>query len=213
RRPSAKVDASADHAVPSRVAHSPGMRAGRPPAVVEYRMLLTKLVLGLATLILGRQLYWLFVGVVGFLAGFELGGWVLHDRSGWVVLALGVILGLAGALVAVFFQYVAVGAAGFLVGSLVTLRLLGQTEVPTETGVRLVALVVGALAAVLVILALDWALIVLSSLAGAALVTDALTPGRTLGPLLFLALAAAGVIVQASVLRRRSSPPGPPRHD
>lgn len=189
------------------------MRAGRPPAVVEYRMLLTKLVLGLATLILGRQLYWLFVGVAGFLTGFELGGWVLHDRSGWVVLALGVILGLAGALVAVFFQYVAVGAAGFLVGSLVTLRLLGQTEVPTETAVRLVALVVGALAAVLVILALDWALIVLSSLAGAALVTDALAPGRTLGPLLFLALAAAGVIVQASVLRRRSSPPGPPRHD
>jgi hypothetical protein len=177
--------------------------------VVEYRMLLTKLVVGLAVLVLGRRLYWLFVGVAGFLAGLELGSWMLRDQPAWVALALGVILGLGGALLAVFFQYVAVGAAGFLVGAYGALRVLGQTGVPANAAVGL-AVLVGVLAAVLVILALDWALIVLSSLAGSALVTDALAPGPALGPLLFLGLAAAGVVVQASLLRRRP-PPEPAR--
>jgi hypothetical protein len=181
--------------------------------IVEYRMPLTKLVLGFAALILGRRLYWLFVGIAGFLAGLELGGWALHDQPGWAALALGILLGLGGALVAVFFQYVAVGAAGFLVAAYVALRLLGQTGIPADGTVRIVVLVAGVLGAVLVILALDWTLIVLSSLAGAALVTDALALGPALAQLVFLGLAAAGVVVQAGVLRRRPPPPpaGPSR--
>jgi hypothetical protein len=171
-------------------------------------MPLAKLLLGLAALAFGRQLYWLFVGVAGFVVGVELATRAFGGEAPWKTLVAALALGLVGALLAIGFQFLTLGVAGFLVGAWVALRLLPGPEV---SGLGWLAVLVAGLCGVaLVLLMLDGALILLSSLAGATLVTDALGPPPHLGGLLFIGLLVAGVVFQAVMLRRRPTPgPGP----
>jgi hypothetical protein len=54
----------------------------------------------------------------------------------------------------------------------------------------------------LVIFLFDWALITLSSLAGASLITQALLLPGGIGGVVFLALVIVGVVIQGSMLGR-----------
>ena len=62
-----------------------------------------------------------------------------------------------------------------------------------------VLLIIGVL---LVIFLFDWALITLSSLAGASLITQALLLPSGMGGVVFLALVIIGVVIQGSMLQR-----------
>jgi hypothetical protein len=59
-------------------------------------MQLFTMVLGLILLVLGRNLFWLFVAVVGFLLGVEFTGVILTDYPKWAVLLIGLGTGLLG---------------------------------------------------------------------------------------------------------------------
>ena len=61
-------------------------------------MPLVKLVLGLAALTLGRQLYWVFVGVAGFAVGVEVATRALGGDPPWRALLAALALGIVGAL-------------------------------------------------------------------------------------------------------------------
>src|SRR5262245_52324544 len=74
------------------------------------------LIVGLAVLLFGRRLFWLFVGAVGFAVGLHVARAVLADRPEWVVLIAALILGLIGAMLAIVFQWLAVGLGGFAAG-------------------------------------------------------------------------------------------------
>lgn len=63
----------------------------------------------------------------------------------------------------------------------------------------------GILGVILVSVLFDWALITLSSLAGASMVIQAFSPQRTIGGLLFFILVFAGVIIQGAILRREKT--------
>ena len=66
----------------------------------------------------------------------------------------------------------------------------------------LVAAVIGGIIGVILVGAvLDWALVILSSLAGSALLVDALNPPQFIGILAFILLAAIGISIQARGLR------------
>jgi uncharacterized membrane protein YkvI len=54
----------------------------------------------------------------------------------------------------------------------------------------------------LVIFLFDWAIITLSSLAGASLITQALVLPSGIGGVIFLALVIVGVVIQGSTLQR-----------
>jgi hypothetical protein len=60
----------------------------------------------------------------------------------------------------------------------------------------------GILGVILVSFVFDWAIIILSSLAGASLITQALFPQSATGSILFLILVLAGVLIQGATLRR-----------
>jgi hypothetical protein len=152
---------------------------------------------GAAILLVGRRLFWLFVAVVGFLASFEYVPLLLPGRPEWVVLLVSVSAGVLGAVLAIGLQYVAAAIVGFLAGSYGSLPLVLLLGGQGESWIPLVGGLVGA---VLMLLLFDWTLIVLSALAGAraVLVPFALQGG--LGVLVWLAVAAVGIAVQASVL-------------
>jgi hypothetical protein len=152
---------------------------------------------GLAILFFGRRLFWLFVGVVGFLVSFQAAPLLLPAQPPWVVLVAALAVGAVGALLAAFLQYAAAAVAGFLLGSLTALPMGALVGRGAAAAVGLVAGVAGAFVMVLVF---DWSLIGLSALAGAVAVLQpfALSPvARALG---VLAVALVGAAVQAAAL-------------
>ncbi|HEX6200416.1 MAG TPA: hypothetical protein VF150_09140 [Thermoanaerobaculia bacterium] len=162
---------------------------------------------GLALLLAGRRVFWLVLGVVGFLFGFDLADRLLGLDSRGLGLVIGVLAGLLGVFIAIFLQKFAVGAAGFLIGGYVTLTLL-QAEPGSLSATDLIAFVVGGLVcAFLALWLFEVALILLSAVAGSALVLQALDRTLDLEPaaeaLGFAVLVVLGIAVQAGIGPRR----------
>lgn len=154
---------------------------------------------GILLLLLGRQLYWIVVGVLGFVAGMTLAEQLVGEQAGLIVLAIAVLAGLLGAVLAVALQSVMVALAGFAIGGQLAASLFDGAGGSLANGVPaawLPYVIGGIIGAVLVLLAFDWALIVLSSLLGASLVTQPLATQRPLGVGIFVAAFAIGVAVQ-----------------
>jgi hypothetical protein len=126
-------------------------------------------------------------------------------------LGVAVAGGLLGALLALVFQSVGVGLAGFVGGGYAAMTLLEVTgwgqalmgDVPYRSWV--VFIVGGILGAVLVGVLFDWALIVLSSVLGAILIVGSVPLELSMQVLLFVVLVATGVVVQAILMRRDRS--------
>lgn len=172
------------------------------------------LLVGAALLLAGRRLYWLVVGVAGFAIGFLLATGLFGADPGWMALVVGAVIGVAAALVAVLFQKVAVVAAGFLAAALLVLRALTVQGQETEWWVWLLAVLAGIVGGLITRWLFEAGLIVLSSLAGSALVvrTAGLSIGEYGEAIPFLALAALGIVVQAASLHRlRRESPTPPK--
>jgi len=171
-----------------------------------------RILMGAVVLVLGRKLYWLFVGAVGFVLGIALATRFLSGGSQWVILAIALAAGVLGALMAVFLQQAAIAVAGLVGGGYAGFVLAGMVGwdagwlmwVPTVIG--------GILGVVLVVALFEWALIILSALTGAGLIVQATQFRAPIAGLLFVALLVVGIAVQAGTMRgeQRRSRPGPP---
>ena len=115
------------------------------------------------------------------------------------------MLGKITSLLALFFQKIAIGLAGFAGGGYIALNLLNLLGIRLEQIIWLPYLVGGIIGALLLFFIFDWALIFVSSLTGATMIiqTVNLSPGIEL--LLYCALVIAGVVIQTA-LYRKSSP-------
>jgi len=157
-------------------------------------------------------MFWLFIGCVGFVAGYNLAPEVLTQASSDTVLAIGLILGFIGMFLAFFLQRAAIAIGGFLAGCYITLAVFEIVSYdPTGLAILLIAL--GGLFGVLMLFALfDVALVVLSSLAGASLMVDTLAPAAPYGSLLLVGLAVFGMLFQFRMLPQASSRQPAPQH-
>lgn len=162
---------------------------------------LLQVVLGAALLFFGRKLFWLFLGAVGFVAGLSLAAWLFPDQSPVVSMVTAVVLGLVGALLAVFVQKAAVVVGGFLAGGYCTLMLMEHFG--TQVNVEWLPFLIGGIAgAVLLSIVFGWALILLSSLVGALLVVDVLQTGDDVSLLAVGVLCIVGVLAQTKLMGR-----------
>jgi hypothetical protein len=162
------------------------------------------LVFGAALLVAGRKLFWLFVGIIGFIVGMQLAAQFWNGPE-WMEILIGVIVGIIFALLAVFIEALAIGAAGFFAGAYILTTLTGMLGI-NDGGLFWIIYVIGGIIGILLVLLLfDWALIVLSSLAGASLIVQSLTLGGS-GGLWFILLFVAGIIIQALTLRGEGRP-------
>ncbi|MFL7793585.1 MAG: hypothetical protein AB8I69_15695 [Anaerolineae bacterium] len=166
-------------------------------------MIVLRILVGVALLLIGRKLFWLFVAAIGFLVTMDL---VVRLFPGSVTLTAvlaGLAAGVIGALLAVFLQQAAVGVAGFLAGGYIILSLMEAFGLGEMTILAWVFAIAGGIAGLILALALlDWALVVLSSLSGAALIVQSVNLGRPLTVLAFLVVMAVGIVVQARMLRK-----------
>jgi hypothetical protein len=159
-------------------------------------MNLMYIVAGILLLFLGRKLFWLFVAVVGFLAGITFIPQLLPDQSQSVILTVSLIAGLLGALLTVLLQKFAVGLAGLAAGGYIAYYFL-QMSAFNAGEYQWLAILAGALiGAVLSGSMYDWALILITSAAGAVLVSQGLGLEMVV---LILGLAVVGIIVQGNI--------------
>jgi len=161
---------------------------------------ISHLILGLVLLVFGRKLFWLFVGIAGFLVGMEFAGMILGDQPQWVLVVVAGAAGLLGALLAVFAERIAFSVAGFFAGSYLAL-IVAESLVGNGHSIVWFSVggVIGAMFAALV---MDWAIIILSCLVGAGAVLQAVDLGQTMSVIVFVVLVSAGVVLQSRLMRR-----------
>ena len=168
-------------------------------------VILFTIALGLIVLILGRKLFWLFIGAVGFIAGLYIAKHASYGEPSWVMLLIGLVFGIAGAILAVYLQRIAVILSGFFAGGYLMLSLVYSVEWHMDIVPWLFFLIGGILGAVAVSAFFDWALIILSSLTGATMIVNAL-PLTPFASLLALAvLIFVGFSVQAVLMLKDHS--------
>ena len=160
-------------------------------------------VAGLLLLLLGRRLFLLFVALVGFFLGAQIGATVFTNLADWALLFVGLATGLIGALLAILLQRLAVTVAGAVAGGMLAVRIAPLVGLHTEAGV-IAAFVVGALiAAVLLAVLFDHALIVISSLIGGVMVAEAFPLDPAVEPFILVVLVVLGITIQARHLAQR----------
>lgn len=156
-------------------------------------------ILGGALLIAGRKLFWLFVSVIGFIIGVQVATRLFHG-SELITLLVGLGLGVIFAILAVFAETLAIGIAGFLGGGYILLSLAGLFGLDRGPVAWIIFSVGGVIGAALIASLFDWALIIISSLAGSSMIINAFQFGRLMAAVMFVVLLFIGIAVQASTL-------------
>ena len=168
-------------------------------------MSLINIVGGALLLTLGRKIFWFFVAASGFYAGLEVATRYLNVKPEWAAWLIALAGGLLGALMAYFFQKLVIGAAGFLAGAFIAVRLEAHLGTQVKGWDWLVILIGGIIGIFLVYAIFEWALIILSSLAGAILVVEGLKLAAMAGIVAGVILFVAGVVFQSRLNRREAS--------
>jgi hypothetical protein len=174
---------------------------------MEVEMLnVINLLLGATLLVAGRKLFWLFIAIIGFIAGVQLAP-LFWSGPEWTAIVVGLIVGILFALLAVFIEALAIGIAAFLAGGYVLTTftsLLGLNEGLLYWVLFAIGGMIGLL---LVMFLFDWALIILTSLAGASLIVQSMVADTGPGGIVFIGLFLLGVLIQGLVLMREETPP------
>lgn len=161
---------------------------------------LLRLVAGAALLTLGRKLFWLFVAAIGFETGAFIATRLLHSGSELLVFVIAIVAGLFGVLLALLVENLVVSFAGFLAGGYLLVNVLELLRVDPGRLDWLVYIIGGVIGAALAIIVLDWALILLSSLSGAVIITAAVLPrGHAFEFIAIVILFVMGVAIQFAI--------------
>jgi len=168
---------------------------------MEFPVPIISAFIGVVILLFGRKLFWLCVAAVGFAAGVELAPHLVHEPSTLMALTFALVLGFVGALLALFLQKIAIAIVGFLAGGKLAVAIAAAFFVQYANYFGITFLIGGILGALLLLTLFDWALIVLSSIVGAHLIQSAIALPPSGTAILFVALAAIGVTVQATAMQ------------
>lgn len=153
----------------------------------------------------------MFVAIGGFLLGWFLVPAFFPGAGTWLAILIGVIAGLAFALLAIPFTRVMVAVAGFFLFAaalVLFVRFLGATAADGSATYWVAYLIGGIVGAVVLYLYFDWALIALTGVAGAWAVAGGIGwfvegDPTWLQALIFVVLAALGIGFQVMDFRRR----------
>jgi hypothetical protein len=160
-----------------------------------------EILLGIAMLLFGKRLFWLFVGTAGFIVGTHLATLLPYSRPGWVTLAIAVAAGVLGAFFAIFLQRLAIAFGGFALGGYVLPRILAALGVGAGYSYWVLFLAGGIAGLFFVAVLFNWTLIVLSSISGAILILQPFHAGMHAKRLLLVLAIAIGIAAQTGLMR------------
>ena len=171
---------------------------------MEFSTAIVGALIGVVVLFFGRKLFWLCVAAVGFAAGVQIAPHLVHEPSSLMALTIAVVLGLIGALLALFLQKIAIAVLGFLAGGKLAGAIAAAFLVQYAQYSAVIFVVGGIIGAILLLVLFDWALIIVSSLIGAHLIVyqSAIALPQSGSTIVFIGLAVIGILVQAASFRR-----------
>jgi hypothetical protein len=180
-------------------------------SLADPALQIPSIVVGLIALLLGRKLFWLLVAIAGFLVGLNLALQIFDNQPAWLALLVALLMGVIGAVIAIVLQKVAVAVVGFLLGGYILLWVLSLFVTGVYDWTWLIIFVVGGFIGATFVLAMfDPALILLSSIAGASTIVQALSLDTLVEIVLFVVLVVIGISIQATMMARETAAP-PPR--
>lgn len=164
---------------------------------------IASLIFGGTLVLAGRNMFWFFVGVAGFLAGYEVASQTMLGANYLTLMIIAAAVGLVGMILAVVLQKAAVVIAGFLTGGLIAMDVSMRILV-LPSGWEVPALIGGVIGGVIGLMFLDWALIFLSSLLGAAIIVRPfLYWGVEMQAIIFVGIIVVGMAIQAQSLESK----------
>jgi hypothetical protein len=153
---------------------------------------------GSILLIAGKKLYWFFVGILGAIAGLFISETFFHPQSLGDRVLVAVGIGAAFAILALILQRIMIGVAGFIAGGYLGVALIDTLQLPV-TEYRWVVFILGGLVGILIVKMLfDLSLVIISSSAGAILITRAINLEGAKSLIVLLVLILAGIVVQSA---------------
>ena len=166
-------------------------------------MVIPNMLVGLALLVLGRKIFWFFVAAIGFIGASDMTARYFSGLPDWQILVVAAAAGFLGALLAIFFQKVAILLVGFYAGGYLAVSLFSTLNMAPQPAPPWALFVIGGLlSAILLYLLFDWTLIVLSSLAGATFISQTIQTSVVPPAILLAVLSLAGVIIQGRMVKK-----------
>lgn len=155
-----------------------------------------QLAFGVGLVLFGRRLFWIMVGLAGFIFGLRTAQSLFDQQPFWFSLVVAVIC--AGAVVAIIrlLKNLAFGLGGFILGAYLVNGVLQMMTVDLGTLQWVIIIIGGAIGAGLMLTLFNWALIILSTTAGAMMIIQILPedlPGATF---IFFGLVVLGFLAQ-----------------
>ncbi len=162
---------------------------------------------GALQLLLGRKIFWLMVGIGGFLVGLY-ATMITLDMPTWLRLVIGLVVGVIFAILARVLQKPMAAIFGFFALGLAAALVTTMFGIKMENPIYWIAFLVGGIIGAILVFALfDWGLIICSSLIGASAVVSGLAillnfqARGLLGIVVFVVLAIVGIAYQSKFLR------------
>jgi hypothetical protein len=169
-------------------------------------IIVINIIIGAVLLLIGRNFFWLFVGCIGFAVGLQYAPLLWDVKSPAVLIVLSAITGIIGAVLAVVFQKIAIVLAGFGGGAYITINLFKFTGLEWDTLFWVPYILGGIIGAIILFMVFDWALIFVSSFAGAMLIVQTLDLNPHANVWLLCVFFVLGVVFQTvRFLRARSA--------
>jgi hypothetical protein len=166
-------------------------------------MVILDLIFGILLVCAGRNLFWLCVGIIGFLIGVQCAALMGYPNA-WMALLVAVALGCLGAVLAVAFEwFMVIFGVGFLGGGYLLMNMF-LSMAGQDTYSWLIFVVGGIVGMCLMVIVFDWTLIIISSLVGATLIINAFQGTDEFHYLVFIASTVTGILVQYLTLKDRT---------
>lgn len=161
-----------------------------------------QVLIGTLVLLTGYRLYWVLVGVAGFLVGSSLAEQMWPGLTPAALFATACLIGLVGVLIALVAQKLAIATAGFAIGTY-TLATAFMAFGFDSTAWGWLALGLGGVGGgLLAFLVFDLSLIVLSALGGAFMIADVLPWDHRIKLLALAILGTLGLAIQTKQYRK-----------
>ncbi|MDO9515124.1 MAG: hypothetical protein Q7J01_03360 [Syntrophales bacterium] len=161
---------------------------------------LVYVVIGVLLLVGGRNFFWFFVGAIGFITGFTLADHVLGVDSLIISLSIAIIVGAVGVAIAIFLQGFAIFVGGFLAGAYIGYMFVTSFGLVSQEIFWIAYIGGGLIGALLLFFLFDWALIILSSVAGGAIIIDSIALNPVMETAIAIVLTLLGIFIQAKIL-------------
>ncbi len=167
-------------------------------------MLILSSFIGFAVLILGRQLFWISVAGLGFILGMNY-AIQFFQSSPEIILMVSLAAGIVGAILGYALQRAAASLAGFLAGWYLTTMLINSINLGIGEYSIILTIIGGLIGVGLISVHFDWSLILLSSLAGATIISQSMQFRPETITAIFIILFILGVIIQGILLANEKS--------